>query len=80
MTTKHICRAIRIGVLVEAVAAIAAAYGGLWIFCWVGEHLPDWTIYPMFLLLFGMSFWAVFHDHLPKKRRIRGYRLTLEWR
>lgn len=42
MTTKHICRVVVLGVIVEAVAAIAAAYEFLQFCGWLGENLPGW--------------------------------------
>lgn len=44
MTTKHIRRVVVLGVIVEAVVAVAAAYEFLRVVCWIGEHLPDWMV------------------------------------
>ena len=63
MTTKHICRVVVLGVIVEAAAAIATAYELLRVVGWIGEHLPDWTVPVGFMAIPALALIGVLWDN-----------------
>lgn len=83
----HIILRYMIGTVVETVALTAAALalvigileGIGWLIEWLARNTPGWMILPEFMLLFVISFFAMFPELFfkPKKRTIRGYRHTL---
>ena len=84
---NHIILRYMIGTVVETVAlaavVLAAIIGFLeaigWLIEWLAMNMLDWMIIPEFMLLFVISFFAMFPERFikPKKRTIRGYRRTL---
>lgn len=69
--------------LVLAAAALAMVIGILegigWFIEWLARNTPGWMIIPEFMLLFAISFAAMFPELFfkPKKRTIRGCRQAL---
>lgn len=83
----HIILRYMIGTVVEIAALVAATLAAIvgilefigWLIEWLAMNMPDWAIVPEFMLLFAISFAAMFPELFfkPKKRTIRGYRHTL---
>ena len=83
----HIILRYMIGTVVETVALAAAALAAIIgtleaigrLIEWLAMNMPDWMIIPEFMLLFAISFAAMFPELFfkPKKRTIRGYRQAL---
>lgn len=84
---EHIIFRYMLGTIVEMLALAAACTAAIltilnavgWLIEWTIRNTPDWMIIPEIMLLLVISFVAVFPEmfFIPKKRLIRGYRVTL---
>ena len=87
MSDERIIFRYILGTVVEisalCIAAASAILGAVYAvgsgLAWLCDHMPDWMILPMFLLIIGISFFMTFGNVAApdEKRSIRGYRCTL---
>ena len=67
MKPETIRRRLIIGTITEyafiiaAIAVVIILIGNA--FAWIGDHLPDWSIYPGLAFIIAVGWWAVFKDH-----------------
>lgn len=47
--------------IIAAIAVVIILIGNA--FAWIGDHLPDWSIYPGLAFIIAVGWWAVFKDH-----------------
>lgn len=48
-------------IIIVAMCAAIILIGN--VLAWIGDHLPDWFIYPGFAFIYAVGWWAVFKDH-----------------
>lgn len=86
MNEKHIRRLLILGMVTEAVGAMAGGYAALCaliqIGAWVAKRIPMWAIPLLISTIPAIGFIAIILDsaRVGKRRTIRGFRMTLERR
>lgn len=86
MNEKHIRRLLILGMVTEAVGAMAGGYAALCaliqIGAWIADRIPMWAIPPMIVSIPAIGLIAIIFDsaRTGRRRTIRGFRMTLERR
>lgn len=86
MNDKDILKSLALELLIyaaEVVLAIVILLGGLWVLGWIAELIIEYVPFPITVIV-GVTLivltLALPYMGKPKKRRIRGYRSTMERR